>query len=209
MFELVAFLMLVAFLFGAVWNSVFMLRATQGWRRWLVLPSSFLVAVGACGFFGQGLFAVGAQNWLPQSFEWPAGSVGDVLTTADGGHIILIQGVGRVQVYDSNWHFLRGWPVLGARKLRLLEDGNVEALTKYERGFVFDYNGKLISQQTYGIREFVNLENSMPRSAGIFVPTPPSLYIFSSPLLSWLVFATGFVGWFVVYPRSNQSNSAA
>jgi hypothetical protein len=207
-YSLVPCLLLGAFLFGSVWNCVFMLREVRGWRRWIVLPSGFLVAFGALAFFGQGISAVGGLNWLPPSFEWPAGHVNGVLTTDDGRHIVLIQGAGRIQVYDSSWRFLRGWPAGTALKLRLLEDGTVEALSKGLRGFVFDLHGKLISQRVYGVREMVDLENSLPRGDRIFVPTSPWLYAFSSPFFGWLVGVVGMLGWFVANRKSDQSSSA-
>lgn len=207
MFELLLLLLTISFLGAAIWNSYCMLRTTRGWRWWLVLTSSALVVTGAGGFFGQALFASGGQHWLPQSFEWPAGTVEDALITADGAHIILVRGVGRVQVYDSYWHFLRGWTVPAVLRLRLLGNGNLEALTKGEKGFVFDTSGNLISKHAYETREFVDLENSLPHTGSVLVPTPRLLYIFSSPFLSWLVFGLGFLGWFTLSPRSNYPNN--
>jgi hypothetical protein len=204
-FSAILCLMLGAFLFAAVENGVFTLRNTKGWRRWLALLSSVLIAAGACGFFGLGLSYVGGLNWLPPSFEWPAGFVDGVLTTSNRSHIVLIKPAGRVQIYDSVWHFVRGWPAGAALKLHLLADGNVEVLMKGQWSFVFDLNGKLISQRRYGVHEFIDLENSLPAGESVFVPTSPWLYIFSSPLLSWLV---GAAGYFVARRRSLESNAA-
>lgn len=200
MFSPVLLLFLIAVLVATVWNALSMFREARGWRRWLILSSSALVMIGASGFFGQGIVANGA-NWLPSSFEWPAGTVDDALIMTNGDHLILISGVARVQAYDGSWHFLRGWSVPRALRLRLLGDGTIEALTKGEKGFVFDVHGNLISQRTYAAREFVDLENSLPHTGGVSVPTRSWLYIFSSPLLSWFVFAAGLVGWFVCSPR--------
>jgi hypothetical protein len=205
---LIPCLLLGAFLLGSVWNCVFLLREIRDWRRWIVLPSSFLVAFGALAFLGQGISAVGGLNWLPPSFEWPAGHVEGGLTTASGSHIVLLRGAGRIQVYDSRWGFVRGWPAGTALKLRLLENGTVEALAKGEQGFVFDLNGKLISQRVYGVHEMVDRENSLPRREWTFVPTPPWLYIFSSPFFSGLVARVGMLGWFVADYQPDQSSSA-
>ena len=185
-----------------------MLREVRDWRRWIVLSSSFLVAFGALAFFSQGISAMGGLNWLPPTFEWPAGHVDGALTTADGSHIVLLRGPGRIQVYDPGWRFLTGWPAGTALKLRLLEDGTVEAFAKGLKGFVFDFQGKLITQRVYGVREMVDLENSSPRGERVFVPTSPSLYIFSSPFFSGLVAGVGMMGWFVVDHKPDQKNSA-
>jgi hypothetical protein len=91
--------------------------------------------------------------------------------------------------------------------LRLLENGTVEALAKGEQGFVFDLNGKLISQRVYGVHEMLDLENSLPRREWIFVPTPPWPYIFSSPFFSGLVPGVGMLGCFVADYKPDQSSS--
>jgi hypothetical protein len=189
--------MLVVFLFAAVWNCIFMLRSVRGWRRWFVLPSSFLVAVGACGFFSQMISGVGGLDWLPPSFEWPAGHPDDAITTANGTHIDLIKSAGRIQIYDSRWHFLRGWPVQSVLRIRFLGDGSVEALTKHQKGLVFDINGRLLSRRVYEVHESVHLLDSLPPCENVFVPTSPWLYIFSSPFVSWIVLMGGLAGWFV------------
>jgi len=160
-------------------------------------PSSGLVAIGACGFFGQAASAVGALDWLPPGFEWPAGRE-YTLTTAQGQHVLLIRSAGRIQVYDSRWRFLRGWPARSALKLRLIDDGTVEALTKGAGGLVFDLEGRLLSQRAYKANEYIDLYNRLPAGEPVNVPTTPWLYMFSSPLLSWLMVATGLVGWFVI-----------
>src|SRR5215831_20079947 len=80
-----------------------------GWRRWLTALASCLVVVGAAGFFGSGLSAVGGLNWLPNSFEWPVGYSGGILTTAEGLHVVPHTPSGRIQVYDADWTFRTGW----------------------------------------------------------------------------------------------------
>jgi len=43
--------------------------------------------------------------------DWPAGFVSGVVQTPDNLWVVPEISPGRVQVYDSNWHFLRGWQV--------------------------------------------------------------------------------------------------
>lgn len=199
---LIGCLMAGAFLTGSVVNCIVLLRKVRNWRRWLVVPSSFLVAVGALAFFGQMTSGAGGLNWLPSSFEWPAGRADDGLTEADGTQIVLLGAAGRIQIYDPHWHFVRGWPVRSILRIRLLGDGSVEALSKNERGYVFGTNGELLSQRTYEVHEAVRSLNSLPPPTRVIVPTPFWLYIFSSPLLSWLLIMAGMAGWFVVSPKS-------
>lgn len=203
MFQPLLLVFPIALVVAAIWSSFSRRHGAEGWRRSVIFLSNALIIVGACGFFGQ--FVAGGRNWLPGSFEWPAGKVDDVLSTTNGYHIVLVPGVARIQVYDDSWHFLRGWAVPGLLRLDLLSDGTLEALAKGEKAFVFDTDGNLISQKTYGTREFVELENSLPKTGGAIVPTPKLLYAFSNPLLSWLVFATGFIGWFICSPGSKKA----
>ena len=70
-----------------------------------------LLLIGVTGFLGAGFSSAGGLNWLPSSFEWPVGSVDGVVTTKDGLHVVPHTPSGRIQIYDSGWHFTRGWRV--------------------------------------------------------------------------------------------------
>jgi hypothetical protein len=78
--------------------------------KWIVGVMYFFVLIGASGFFAAALSAVGIFK-LPSSREWPAGYVSGVVTTPDGKYIVPLVPSGRVQLYDSQWHFIRGWNV--------------------------------------------------------------------------------------------------
>lgn len=164
----------------------------QGWRRWLTGLASFLLVVGAAGFFGSALSAVGGLNWLPRSFEWPVGYASGVVSTAEGLHVVPHTSSGRIQVYDANWKFIIGWPVNasgGIFKLLVPGEDRIEVITA--RGswqYVFDVRGRLISKSTYEPKtysDFADLGES------IVVPTSPWLWVFSSPFIAWVVLMTG------------------
>src|SRR5438270_13980897 len=92
------------------------------WRRGATIAASCFMVVGAAGFFGSGLSAVGGHNWLPSSFEWPMGYAQGVVTTREGLHVVPHTPTGRIQIYDADWSFVRGWHVeAGGGDFRLLE----------------------------------------------------------------------------------------
>ncbi len=71
--------------------------------------ASGCLVVGATGFFGSALSATGGLDWLPESFEWPVGKVQGALTGADGRVVVPHRPSGRIQIYDRNLVFQRGW----------------------------------------------------------------------------------------------------
>jgi hypothetical protein len=160
--------------------------------KWIVGVMYFLLFIGGEGFFAQALCTTGVLK-LPPSFQWPAGYVRGVVTQEDGKQIVPLTPVARVQIYDSQWHFIRGWYVDtgGADfKVRSSPNGVVEIFTA--RGGVhysFTQDGNLLSSG--GSPEpFL----SLPRGESVIVPTSPFLWVFSSPFLSWGVGVIGLVG---------------
>ena len=92
--------------------------------------------VGAAGFFGSALSAVGGLNWLPHSFEWPVGYAGGVVSTSEGLHVVPHTPSGRIQVYNANWTFRTGWHVdahAGAFKLLAPAEGRLDVITSRGR----------------------------------------------------------------------------
>jgi hypothetical protein len=180
----------------------------RGWRRWLILAASCFMVVGAAGFFGSALSAAGGLNWLPNSFEWPVGYAGGVISTADGLHVVPHTPSGRIQVYDADWSFLRGWHVdAGAGTFRLVDpgEGRIEVITaRGQRQYVFDVDGRLISQSTYRPKSYASFP---AEGESLVVPTPPWLWTFSHPGISWAVIAIG-MGILVIIERTGKRKAA-
>jgi hypothetical protein len=179
-------------LFGGliVWGAFWI----PGWRRWPMLLGGPLIAIGVVAFVAQGFSALGGFNWLPETFEWPAGSVDDVITTANGLHVVPTNAAGRVQVYDADWNFIRGWHIgpgaSGAFVLRPLDGDRFEIFTaRGDHHYVFNTGGELISEGTYPGADYDKVSGA-GRSA--VVPTPWWLWVFTSPLIAWLVGTAGF-----------------
>jgi hypothetical protein len=157
---------------------------------------SFLVLTGAGGFFASALLATGVLK-LPTSWEWPAGYVNGVVTAADGKHIVPLVPAGRVQIYDSQWHFIRGWNVDakgGDFRVKYSSSGVIEIFTaRGDHHYSFTSDGQLISS--------ITTSQPYPSSAygqSLVVPTSPLLWVFSSPFLSWLAVVIGLIGMAIV-----------
>jgi hypothetical protein len=151
-----------------------------------------LVLVGAGGFFGAALSAMGLLK-LPTYYEWPAGYVSGVVRMPDGRYVVPLVPSGRVQIYDSQWHFIRGWNVeaQGGEFRVECSSNEIEVLTaRGEHRYSFTDDGKLISTSSLSEPYY-----SLPKTGeSVKVPTSPLLWVFSSPFLSMGLAIIGFVG---------------
>jgi hypothetical protein len=195
LFGLFIALFAAAWLFAAARGMVKEFKAA-GRAKWITFIMYLLILIGGGGFFAAGLSATGIIK-LPTSYEWPAGYVRGVVTAVDGNHIVPLVPSGRLQIYDSQWHFIRGWNVDasgGDFKAQCSSDGVIEIFTaRGGRHYSFTEDGHLISSET-----FAEPFSSLPiESQSVVVPTSPLLWIFSSPFLSWAVVAAGLLGFAV------------
>ena len=135
-----------------------------------------LVLVGDGGFFAAALSATGIIK-LPSSYEWPAGYVRGVVTTADGK-------------YRGNF------------KVQCSANGVIEVFTaRGEHHYSFAQDGHLIGSESLP-EPFSSLPDE---GQSVVVPTSPLLWIFSSPFLSWGVAVVGFVGLAVLKKMGHRS----
>jgi len=192
-------MLLLAWLFGAT-QQILSARKERSWRRVVTVVAGTLMMIGALGFFGAALSAIGALNWLPSSFEWPAGYTKGVVSTADNYHLVPHTPSGRVQVYDRSWKFLRGWNVdagAGTFKLYITDTNHIHVVTARGRmHYVYEISGKLLSSESYE-ETGANYSTFGSRGSSYAVPTPFWLYVFSSPFYSWLAAGAG-IGLFVL-----------
>lgn len=163
------------------------------WKAGLNLLASACIAIGGLGFFGTGLSATGELQWLSDTFEWPVGSAEGVLITSDGTHIVPHTDSGRIQIYDEDLNFLRGWSIDaagGVFQLYPAGDGDFYIYTaRGSRKYHYDIYGTLLTWENYS-------PGSYSRFAGaghdVRIPTPFYLLVFSSTLYSWFVAVIGF-----------------
>jgi len=157
------------------------------------VASAFLV-VGATGFFGSALSATGGLNWLPESFEWPVGSAQGALAKPDGTIIVPHEPSGRIQIYDGDLSFQRGWFIDahgGAFRLSPADGNTFYVFTaRGNHKYLYDVHGSLLSCGTYPGGDYSKAEHT---GEVVDIPTPFYLMVFVHPLASWLVAAIGMV----------------
>jgi hypothetical protein len=183
-------LLLGGWLIGAV-TLPFGYRRGPIWVRVLSVLAGLLMAVGAIGFFGNGLSAFGGMNWLPRSFEWPVGRAEGVISLPNGDHVVPLTPSNRIQVYDRNWRFLRGWHVDasgGVFSLAPSGEDRIDVFTaRRSLHYVFTADGDLVSRTPYS--------GTLPWQGGtsVVVPTPIWLWVFSGPFYSFLAIWPGML----------------
>ena len=166
----------------------------RGAKKWLNAVGGMLVALGGFGFFSTMLSASGGLRWLPASFEWPVGIVDGVVVMPDGAQVVPHTASGRIQVYDRDWSFLRGWYVDaggGVFVLRPAGPNQIEVITaRRQMRYVYSLDGSLLSQEGYAPRSY----SDFPAS-GVFaaVPTRWWLWMFTSPFYCGAIIAIGIV----------------
>lgn len=183
----------------AVWLAAaislpFRYRRGPIWVRLLTLPAGFLLAVGAIGFFGTGLSAFGGMNWLPRSFQWPVGRAEGVISLPNGDHVVPLIPANRIQVYDRNWRFLRGWHVDASGGIFSLASSGQNRIDVFTaRGsvhYVFTAEGDLVSRTA-------NAPNAVPgptqNGRSVLVPTRIWLWVFSGPFYSFAAIVPGML----------------
>lgn len=180
-----------------------------GARRWVEAVGLILVALGGAGFFGIAFSAVGGLSWLPRTFEWPVGSASGILSLADGKHVVPVQAPDRVQVYDANWKFLRGWYVdahAGWFDLRPAGTDKFEVRTaRGQLRYVYALDGTLLSQGTYELGAY---DHSPAASESARIPTPLWLWALTSPAYSWGVIMAGGVLVYLSTRKENKANAS-
>jgi len=189
--------------FAIAWTSLLIrgfLRISREKKNfgWAVLLFGSLAVVGAIGFFGQMLLAIDVIK-IPPSVELPAGYVKGVIATQEGLNVVPLEPSGRLQVYDRDWHFLRGWHIDaggGSFKVLSTRPGTIEVFTgRRHHHFTYSENGELLASETPFGESLSSIENGAIETT---VPTKLLLWPFSSPFLSGLLVFIGVMGFNII-----------
>lgn len=191
---------LVFLLAVAVWLHAFHLpwsvKASR-WFRLVIVIGYFLFLYGLGGFLGSALVAIGTIR-LPNDLEWPFVFAQGYVTTPDGIHIAPNTPTGRIQLYDANWHFIRGWNIDAAGGTFLLlpaEGEQVEIITErpVKQGwhYVCDLHGKVLSKDSLAPKRKYSDFTESEKSHSI--PTYPWLWPLAHPVGTWALFAIGLM----------------
>jgi hypothetical protein len=124
----------------------------------------------------------------------PVGHASGVVDLRSGVHVVPLGHAGRIQLYDADWRFLRGWQLDaggGTFALDRLAGDRIQAASvRLQRLYVFDVDGRLLSTRTYGRQSF----DAFGRNGhSVTVPTHPLLWVWSGPFCSWLTAVLGGV----------------
>jgi hypothetical protein len=164
-------------------------------KHGLAMTGLALMVYGMLGISLPIMSASGSLNWLPPSFEWPIGYADGIITMPNGIHVVPHQFSGRVQVYDSEWQFLRGWNVdasLGAFKLQALDEKSFDVITARLRTvYTHSINGELIYAGGYSVgKTYLSFTGS---SDSRWIQTTLLLLVFTNFFVALLVTALGIV----------------
>lgn len=161
-------------------------------RTYSQVISAAFILYGAMGFFGTGLSTLGVLNWLPGSVELPMGWVDGAVTDRDG-NFYCPSPFARIQVYDHNKNYLRGWFVdarTGSYKINTNSHDQLEVVTsRLNTYYIFDLYGKLLSKSTY--QTYSDFDDW--KGQFIWIPTSPFLLPLSHPFGCALMAILGMV----------------
>lgn len=189
------YMMLIA---GPLVALALVLEALQKKRRKVVLTGicAVLITYGWCAFMAQALGACGGLPFIGETFNWPILFTDGAVKDSAGRRYIPHTAAGRIQVYDMNGNFLRGWFIDaggGVFKLHVTSGDELEVFTaRGDRHLVFDAAGRLIREGRYPGETYDALP--VGPACKISLGVPWLLLPLTSPFLAWLVAGIGFVG---------------
>jgi hypothetical protein len=157
----------------------------------------FVLAFGAFAFLVPAAAVVGGLKFIGNDVEWPPGRSSQVVIDPQQNHIVVMNWIGRIQIYDAQRRFVRGWWFPGGGdgqvKLRFLEKGNLQVWQgKQYRSFVFTPAGKPFRQTKITPEEFEIVQGE-PYTSATFT-TPWYLWPLTHPVYGWLTAAAGMAG---------------
>lgn len=156
-------------------------------------------------FFGHGTVGNGGIK-LSKAFQWPVGYATGVVSTPDGKYVVPLTPVGRVQLYDAQWRFLRGWHVdalAGNFKVECTPNGTIDVFSaRGSHQYSFTQDGKLLSIRN--LPPDFDFFSRRIGSVSTVVPTSPFLWVFSNPFLLWGVAAIGMIGLWRIGPSRQR-----
>lgn len=149
------------------------------------LIGALLFICGAIGFMGI-LFSSGGKLTLPETVEWPIGKTDNVLKTEDNIYIVPHQSADRIQIYNSELEFIRGWNIdTGGGMYKLVPIDNNQFTIYTVRGdikYIYDIEGNLISEEEPYQTDYSKLPSE---GMTVEIPTPFYLIFLTNPAMAW------------------------
>ena len=124
-------------------------------KKAILSIGSILIFFGILGFIGGGfLSSAGVLKWIPASIEFPLAHIGGIDVNKNGNLFVVSSFYSRIQVYNPEGDFIRGWFLDGTGggllKIRINDNNKVEvAILRGRKIDIFDENGKLLESRKY------------------------------------------------------------
>jgi hypothetical protein len=205
-------IIIVLIFLGFIASGVIALRAGRGepWSRRIIrVIAGFALVYGALTFLAQAFSAAGGARFLPASFEWPLATVSGVVKDSAGHYIAPHTPSGRIQVYDKNKEYLRGWTINadgGLFKLHMTADDLIEVYTaRGSHDYVFREDGTIVREGTYAPKSYSSLPGVSPRTERF--KTPVILFPFSYPFAGWALGALGIFCLIILDKTKKRKNT--
>ena len=164
-------------------------------RQAIAYAGVALFAYGVLGFFGAFLSATGRLPWASGDTALPMWYVDGAAVDGDGMIYCPSPPWGRIQLYDRDKRFVRGWSVNasgGTFRIHVNRDNHLEVATARGRMlYVFDREGHLLSGASYEPRSYSVFDGW--RGRAIVIPTPFYLIPLTHPLLAWALALAGML----------------
>ena len=161
----------------------------------LGIAGALLLAYGMIAFFGAFLSATGRLPWSPETTAIPMGRVNGAVIDDDGMIYCPSPPWGRIQLYDRDKRFIRGWPVNafgGTFRLHIDGDNHLEVATARGRMvYTFDRQGRLLSSASYEPRSYSDFDGW--GGTVVSIPTPFYLLPFTHPFAAWITALAGML----------------
>jgi hypothetical protein len=192
------------FLGSFVYGVVKALRA-PGARPWLALPAGLLLAYGGFGFFAQSAGSMGGLAFVPTSMEFPVWRPESTLRTAGGLTYVGLAPSSRVQVYDAQGRFLRGWFVpTDGKPFRLLPAPNGIRVAGLWMETRYDEQGRPVHGDETATAPTNDL--LMSDRPPVDVEWSPLWWPLASPFVAGAVYAIGIAGLYVSSPSAFETS---
>jgi hypothetical protein len=163
-------------------------------RGWAQIAATLLILEGAAGFFGAAIVSIGEFKFF-NHLEWPIGFASDVTRTPEGNLVVPLQAANRVQIYDSQRHFIRGWQIEAAGGIfmaRALPDHTIEVNTsRTHKHLIYDQKGNILSEAIFPKGGRIYSTDSPPNASDIYIPTHWWLLPMTGPFYSWVCMMAG------------------
>ncbi len=166
-------------------------RMTRARRMLRFLGGCGICLSGLAGF-GQALASMRAMPFFVSS-EWPVGYAWDVVRDSAGRYVVPQPYINRVQIYDAQRRYLRGWFLpypIQLTRLHLLDGDRIEVFARHGERLVYSKDGVLLESGRSSL-EYYNAAMQSAHSERVCMPTPLLLWPLTSPLIVVVIFLAG------------------